>query len=513
MLKKIFSNKILFSYTAIILFFVLLKLILHLVFITKYGFSGKELYFIESGKNLDLAFVDHPVLPSLLIKIITSIFGYSIESVRLLPIIFGAISLILSGMIIKLFGGGRFGLLFGLTAILFSTILLQTNHIFSPVSLDQLLLLFFFYCLMHFKDKNNEIYLIMGAITAGLAFNNSYYNLIIFSVLFLWFFVQNKKQISGKLKVWLAIFIPAILFIPNLLWQIFNDFPTAKYIAANIKFSFDLGLLIDFIDKQFWALHPYTFTIIIIGLLGLIFQKRFKEINSIWVTFVTLVIAKVLFNLSEQALITFYPLMIAVSAAVISLNLANNKLLWLRYSLTSFLLIGYFILLPMAIPMLQIETYWKYADKLELGIPSNEIRTKGKLAPHYADMFGWRTMAEVTVRVFESLPDTDKENWGIMTGDYYQASAVNFFGNKYGIPKAISAKSNAWYWGNNKQTFETMIVFGSGLLDNLELFDVVEPVEIISSEYAAPHQNNLPIYICKKPKLKAQILWEKARRF
>jgi len=62
-------------------------------------------------------------------------------------------------------------------------------------------------------------------------------------------------------------------------------------------------------------------------------------------------------------------------------------------------------------------------------------------------------------------------------------------------------------WGPQQYTGEVVIAVGMPL-DNLKpLFDQIELAATINNEYAIPEENNLPVYICRKPRVTLQQAW------
>ena len=57
---------------------------------------------------------------------------------------------------------------------------------------------------------------------------------------------------------------------------------------------------------------------------------------------------------------------------------------------------------------------------------------------------------------------------GIYTGNYGEASAINLFGPKYGLPVAISGHQTYWLWGPHGYTGQEMIIINGATLDEMK---------------------------------------------
>jgi hypothetical protein len=62
----------------------------------------------------------------------------------------------------------------------------------------------------------------------------------------------------------------------------------------------------------------------------------------------------------------------------------------------------------------------------------------GVLPKLYADMFGWEGIARsVWPPTIHTLPPEEQRKTAIFGNNYGDAGAIDFFGPKYGLPKAI----------------------------------------------------------------------------
>ena len=82
----------------------------------------------------------------------------------------------------------------------------------------------------------------------------------------------------------------------------------------------------------------------------------------------------------------------------------------------------------------------------------------GPLPQIYADMYGWKEMAEAVAGAYNKLSPEDKQRCAIFGQNYGQAGAIDFFGAKMGLPNAISGHQSYFYWGPRNYTGECMIV-------------------------------------------------------
>jgi hypothetical protein len=96
---------------------------------------------------------------------------------------------------------------------------------------------------------------------------------------------------------------------------------------------------------------------------------------------------------------------------------------------------------------------------------------------------------------------------------YPQAGAVDFFGPRYGLPKAISSHNNYWLWGPGDKSGEILI--SAGLTEELlgKLYEEVTVVRTFHHPYAMPWRNNHPIFLCRRPRVSLEVAWPKLKHF
>lgn len=89
----------------------------------------------------------------------------------------------------------------------------------------------------------------------------------------------------------------------------------------------------------------------------------------------------------------------------------------------------------------------------------------GRLPEQFGDEFGWQEMVRTVAGVYHSLPHEQRARTAILGSNYGQAASIDFFGSQYGLPKAISAHQNYYYWGPRGYTGESVILLGWNLQD------------------------------------------------
>ncbi len=66
-------------------------------------------------------------------------------------------------------------------------------------------------------------------------------------------------------------------------------------------------------------------------------------------------------------------------------------------------------------------------------------------------------------------------------------------------------------WGPQQYTGEVVIAVGMPIEDLKPLFGQIDLAATINNEYAIPEENNLPVYVCRQPKMTLQQAWPRLK--
>jgi len=101
---------------------------------------------------------------------------------------------------------------------------------------------------------------------------------------------------------------------------------------------------------------------------------------------------------------------------------------------------------PLVLPILPPERIEPYMERLG-------IKVAGRKPTCGADCHSTSRMSSMARDggdgggVYNALPAAERAKTAILAGNYGEAGAIDFFGSRYGLPKAISGHQNYYYWG------------------------------------------------------------------
>ena len=136
----------------------------------------------------------------------------------------------------------------------------------------------------------------------------------------------------------------------------------------------------------------------------------------------------------------------------------------------------------------------------------------GPLPQHFADMFGWPELAAAVARVYNALPEEERANAAIFASNYGEAGAIDFFGRRHGLPKAVSGHQNYFLWGPRGATGAVVIVIGEDREDVEKSFESIEESGEFGHPLAMPYESG-PIFVCRRPKAPLSVLWPNVKKW
>jgi hypothetical protein len=121
-------------------------------------------------------------------------------------------------------------------------------------------------------------------------------------------------------------------------------------------------------------------------------------------------------------------------------------------------------------------------------------------------------MVAAVARVFDSIPPEDRAKVAILTSNYGEAAAIDFFGPRYGLPKAICPHQSYFLWGPRTYTGEIVIRVGESLDDIRSSYSSVVVAAPLHNPYGFFYENR-PILLCRGLKTNLQTAWPDLKKW
>jgi hypothetical protein len=115
-------------------------------------------------------------------------------------------------------------------------------------------------------------------------------------------------------------------------------------------------------------------------------------------------------------------------------------------------------------------------------------------------------------RVYHTLTPAEQARTAIFSNGWGEAAAVDFFGPRYGLPRAISKHNSYWTWGPRGYTGEIMIILRTDGRGDREYFASVTKVGHVEHPYSR-RDEWFDIYLCRGLKWDLREVWPKLKSF
>ena len=491
----------------------LVKLAVHLVWNRGYGYFRDELYYLACAEHLDWGYVDQPPLVAVIAWASRAGMGDSLSALRFRPAVAGAGKVFLAGLIARELGGGRFAQALAALAVLIAPVYLGIDNFLSMNAFEPL---FWMGCawlqIRILKTGNTQLWIWFGLL-AGLGLMNKH------SMVFFGFgavvglLLTAERRLLATRWLWVGGAVALLIFLPNLIWQAQQDWATFE-LLRNVKETGKNVVLSpwQYFAQQILLLHPLNFPVWMAGLGFFFFARAGRSFRALGWTYVVMFATFVALEGKNYYLAPVYPMLLAAGAIVVEGWIARSGRAWLKPALATVLVAGGAALAPMVLPVLQPGSLLRYMKTIGIEPPRTERSHTAALPQHFADQFGWEEMTREVARIYHELPAEERAKTAIFGNNYGEAGAIDFFGPRYGLPKAISAHQNYFFWGPREYTGESVIVLGGDREDLEQDFEEVAEAGKLNHPYAMPFENR-PIYLCRRLKMPLSEVWPRIKHW
>lgn len=489
---------------------------------TRYGYFRDALYYLACSEHLAWGYVDQPPLIALIAWIARHTFGTSLPALMLWPALAGAGRIVLTGAFARELGAKKFGVAFAAVLAATPGVWYVIDHQFAMNALEPLFWTGCAFVILRMIRTDNPKLWIWFGVVAGLGLENKYSVAVFAFALLLGLLLTSQRKFLFDPWLFAGGAVALLIFLPNLIWNIQHHWPFLE-LMRNIRASGrDIVLSPgQFIAQQILLLNPVSAAFWIRGVLFYFFARVARAYRVFGWTFVITFAFFLLAHGKNYYSTPMYPMAFAAGAWAVERFLDGMRFagraglrMALKTAVVVLAILGIIPALPVVLPILPVETYLRYQAHLPFAVPRSERGHVGAALPqHYADEFEWDEMAAATSIVFHSLTTEEQAKTAIFANNYGEAGAIDFFGPRYGLPKAISGHQTYFYWGPRDYTGEIVIVLGSSNPDNdRRFFQSVEVVGELTNPYAVPSERR-PILLCRGLKENLQAFWPNVKHW
>lgn len=473
-----------------------------------YGIFRDEMYYLICGRHLAFGYVDQPPMVALQARLSEMLFGFRhMWSLRLISALAGAATVFLTGALVWAMGGTRRAAALAMLGVTVAGVYLGIDSFLSMNSFDPVFWMVCALALIRIVREHGvpgreavvrNWWLVLG-VSAGLGMENKVSEVFfLVAVLVALLLTPQRRMLASR---WLAaaIGIIVVLALPYLLWQIHYHWPTLEWLRDVGKSGKDVKLPpLQFVGQQVMMLTPWTAVLWLSGVVWLLAAKRARPYRFLGVLYLVFLATMVVLHAKDYYLAPVYPIYFAAGA--MCWLPAEREGMGRRLAVSAYallLVVGFVLTVPFSIPVLPPQQLMAWMKTMHFRAADSEVHGATPLPQFYADRFGWHEMVEKVARVYDALPPQERAVTGILADNYGEASAVNLYGPRYGLPWAISGHQNYWIWGPHGYTGQEMILIVDTSLAALKPYYASCTLEGRLDDPLAMPWEHKPIYLCR----------------
>ena len=489
----------------VLLFLASLKIGVHAFALGRYGFHRDEFLYLALGRHPDWGYWSNPPFIGWLSWLVQYTLGGSLVATRLMPLMAGALLVVVTGVMAAEMGGRRYAQFLAGTAALLSPAYLRAAGLFQPVIFDILFWAVLTLLFLRFLRTGRQRPVILFGLFFGFGFLNKYSVLFLLIAIAVVLLLGSHRKVLWSSAAGKAALLATILIAPNLWWQIQYGFPVVSHMnelarnqLVNVR---PVAFLIDQLVMNFSGLLIW-----IAGLFFLLFSKRAAGLRSAGCLYIAVLAIFLLLRGKSYYTLGIYPILFAAGGLFWENHLRQ---IWLCMLLPGFMALLIIPLLPVGLPILAIERELIYCRWLaqNAGLDMITRWANGRQHPlpqDFADMLGWQELATLAEEAGRRVPAG--ETVLLFAENYGQAGAIDHLADEPALPPAVSFSDSYRLWAPDTTNATTLIYVNDELgKDVANLFEKVERIGLITNPLA--RENGTAVYLLRAPREPVGNLW------
>ncbi len=427
------------------------KLALHLLTAAKYGIHRDEYLYLEMGRHLAWGYKEMPPLLAPFAALSRAM-GGSLLVLRLWPAVFGALTVLVVGLLVRELRGGWWATLAAGLATASAPVYLVMHHLFQPNFLEVFFWTLYGYLLVRFRHRPTPSRLVAVGAAVGLGLLAKY------GTVFYLLALLPAALLDATLRPWLfsrwaalATAVAAGVFLPNLLWQATHNWPVLGHMAALQHNQLGNVAPADFLIDQLAMTLPGA--LLWVTALGFTLTRAGRPYQFLSLTFIFLILLLLITRGKNYYTAGIYPPLLALGAVALERALAADH--WRGRSMRAAVLLAMpaaiWQIFPALVPIWPLPRLAAYvatlAQKPHLqGLVRWEDGRLHSLPQDLADMQGWDEYAPLAARAWARLTPAERRSTLLIGDNYGPAGACNWHGARYALPSCYSTNGSFSLW-------------------------------------------------------------------
>ncbi len=462
-----------------------------------YGAHRDEFYYLESGHHLAWGYVDNPPLVPVLYRLQEAAFGHSVVALAAVPAVLGGVYVVLAACLAAELGGGRGAQGTAAVVAWLGPIFLTTSHFLSTVSLDLVVwALASWLVLRMVRTGDTRYWLAVGAV-CGIGLLTKDTVLVWVGSAGVGLLLTPQRALLRSRWLAAGVALALVLAVPNLVWEATHHWATLEFLRT-LRAENAATDLVQFVPLQ---LAVVTLVGTVVWVAALVALGRRPEWRSQrWLAYGYATAFALLWALGGKGyyLGSWYLPLVALGAVVVEQRWSVRT----RRLLVAGLVVSGLATAPLFTPVLPPRT----AVAAGLDTANKDL----------GGMLGWPSVVDRIARVVRALPAGERGTVVLLTQDYSEAGAVDFYGPALGLPPAISGHNSFWLWGYGHPAPGAVVVavglsasfvhrYWASATDVATLGAGGPPID--------PQERGAAVWVCRDQRVPWPTLWPATRHY
>ncbi|TDP91072.1 ArnT family glycosyltransferase [Labedaea rhizosphaerae] len=458
----------------------------------RYGWHRDEFYYLAAGKRLAWGYVDQPPITPVLARLFTEVFGDTVVGLRVSATLLGVATVLVTALIARECGGGRTAQWLTAAATALSTYVLVSTHMLSTTTVDTLVwTTLALFALRLLRTGDTRWWLAIGAVV-GVGMANKWLVPLFLLALAIGVLAFGPRSVLRSWWLAAGVVLALALLTPVLIWQARHDFPLLT-VAGGISADDGVENRVMFVPMELVYSLPVLVPVWFNGML-----RTWRELR--WARAVAMSYPVVCVVLLISGGKPYYAASLLLVLTAIG---AEPFVRWLRSASRTWRAIT------------AVGAAISLVVSCVVGLPLLPERAAGPalaLNAEVGEQMGWPTFVDTVAAVWRQIPEADRGRAVILTANYGEAGAIEYYGPERGLPQPYSGHMSYADWGPPPDTSNGPVL----------LIGVGVPSQFVGCREVTANDNGLgidndeqgmPIRLCTGTTAPWSQIWPGLRRF
>jgi len=428
-----------------------------------------ELLYLQQAHHMAWGFMETPPLLSLFAWL-GQLFGNGLFWIKCWPSLFGALTYIIVGQLILSLGGRAYALVLGWLPFIFGGYL-RVHFLFQPNFLDIFFWTLMAWCLVRAQQTGHNKWLYLFGVSVGLGMLSKYTTAFYMVSLLAGMALGGQRRWFANKHFYYSLGLAFLIFLPNLVWQFTHDLPVVFHMRELRKNQLQYVGPATFLSEQLIDNLPCVF-IWVAGLWSVGLSRRMNDYRFLGWAYVIVILLLLAGHGKGYYALGAYPVLFAFGACQLERFVmarlrdgnvgarSSSGRVWRLAFVLIPVCLGFWVL-PIALPIFRparLAAFYKWRHVARLGVLKWEDGKDHPLPQDFADMLGWKEMAQAAGKAYATLDSNEKKHLLLFCDNYGQAGALNYYGKQYGLPEAYSDNASFFYWLPDSRHLDNLLL-------------------------------------------------------